>query len=75
MMRLLSWNVNGIRAAARNGLNSWLDTSPADIICFQEVKATQEQGEAALFPLDYKYVYWNDAQIKAGYSGVGTISR
>jgi exodeoxyribonuclease-3 len=73
-MRILSWNVNGIRAVVRNGLGDWFNSKPADIICLQEVKATAEQGEAALFPPAYKYISWNDAQSRAGYSGVATLS-
>jgi exodeoxyribonuclease-3 len=73
-MRLLSWNVNGIRAAGRNGFAEWLNNETADIICLQEVKATHEQAEAAYFPAPFKYIHWNDARVRAGYSGVATFS-
>ncbi|MCB0281782.1 MAG: exodeoxyribonuclease III [Calditrichae bacterium] len=73
-MRLLSWNINGIRAAGRNGFSEWLNSESADVICLQEVKATQEQAEVAYFPSQYKHIYWNDARKRAGYSGVATFS-
>ena len=42
-MRLLSWNVNGIRAAERKGFFEWLEKEPADIVCVQETKAHLNQ--------------------------------
>jgi exodeoxyribonuclease-3 len=38
-MRIISYNVNGIRSAVKKGLYDWLKTNPADVVCFQEVKA------------------------------------
>ena len=73
-MRILSWNVNGIRAVVRKGHDQWINSQPADIICMQEVKATSEQGETALFPSAYKSISWNDTQSRTGYSGVATLS-
>jgi len=66
--------VNGIRAVVRNGHGQWIHNQPADILCMQEVKATREQGETALFPITYKNISWNDTQSRAGYSGVATLS-
>ena len=40
-MRIISYNVNGIRAAIKKGFFDWLKTNPADVICLQETKATQ----------------------------------
>ncbi len=73
-LRILSWNVNGIRAVVRKGHDQWINSKPADILCMQEVKATYVQGKAALFPTVYKNIAWNDTQSKAGYSGVATLS-
>ena len=42
-MRLVSWNVNGIRAAIRNGFFDWFKQDSADLVCLQEVKAYAEQ--------------------------------
>ena len=73
-MRILSWNVNGIRAVVRKGHDQLINSKPADILCMQEVKATREQGEAALFPSAYKNFSWNDTRSRKGYSGVATLS-
>jgi exodeoxyribonuclease-3 len=45
-MRIISYNVNGIRAAIKKGFVEWLATNPADIICLQETKATKEDVDA-----------------------------
>ncbi len=73
-MKIISWNVNGIRAAVRNGFLKWLEDDESTIVCLQEVKAREEQIED-LFQIPDKYeVAWNAAE-KAGYSGVATLSR
>jgi exodeoxyribonuclease III len=70
-MRILSWNVNGIRAVARKGMLDWLVKDGADIICLQETKVfdPQELDGAILSPGAYAS-FWNSAQEKKGYSGV-----
>jgi len=73
-MKLLSWNVNGIRACGRTHFPSWFEKERADIVCVQEIKATPEQLDEALkHPLGY-HSYWHPAQ-KPGYSGVAIYSR
>ena len=72
-MRIISWNVNGIRAAIRNGFMDWLQEETAHIICLQEVKATWAQTDG-VFERDEYTVIWNDAS-RAGYSGVATLSK
>ena len=73
-MRIISYNVNGIRAAFRKGFTDWLATDPADIICLQETKATREDVECHLLEeLGYGH-HWYSAQ-KKGYSGVAILSR
>jgi len=73
-VRFASWNVNGLRAALRNGLLHWLDAERPDAACFQEVKASPEQVDADAFAaLGYR-AYWHAAQ-RPGYSGVLTLSR
>src|SRR5689334_11494622 len=73
-MKLLSWNVNGVRAAARSGFLDWFESERADIVCLQETKALPEQlTEEVLHPLKYNS-FWNPAQ-KAGYSGVAIYSK
>ena len=48
-MKVISYNVNGIRAALKKGFGSWLDATKADVICLQEIKANQEQFDIELF--------------------------
>lgn len=73
-LRILSYNVNGIRAAITKGFIDWLKTDPADIICLQETKATRENiNHQALTELGY-HDYWYSAQ-KKGYSGVAVFSK
>ena len=74
-MQIISYNLNGIRAAIKNGLIEWLATHNFDILCFQEVKATPDQIDLTLFEnLGYKLVGWAAAQ-KKGYSGVAIFSK
>jgi len=71
-IRLVSWNVNGIRAAIRKGFEDFLSSDDPDIICLQETKARPEQVELDL--PDFPYQYWNSAE-KKGYSGTAIFSR
>jgi len=74
-MTILSYNVNGIRAAMRKGLVNWLENTQADVVCFQEIKAMEDQIEIEAFQqAGFKHTYWYPAQ-KKGYSGVGIISK
>jgi exodeoxyribonuclease-3 len=73
-MRILSWNVNGIRAVERWGFVSWMEKEGADAVCLQETKARPEQLSAGLREIkDGKgkpyFAYWASAK-KPGYSGV-----
>jgi exodeoxyribonuclease-3 len=73
-MKIISYNVNGIRSAHSKGLYDYLQTEGADVVCFQEIKALPEQIEQTpLVELGYN-CYWFSAQ-KKGYSGVGIISK
>ena len=73
-MKILSWNVNGIRAVYKKGFLDWLKKSRADIVCLQETKAQKEQLPFNLTnPRNY-YSYFNSAQ-KKGYSGVAIYSK
>lgn len=74
-LRLLSWNVNGVRAVAKKGFLPWFDDAQPDILCLQEVRAEPEQmPEALAAPLGY-HAYWNPSRAKKGYSGTGVLSR
>lgn len=73
-MKLVSWNVNGIRACGRNGFSNWFENEAADIVCVQEIKAHPDQLEPELRnPLKY-HSYWHPAE-KPGYSGVAVFSK
>ena len=73
-MRIISYNVNGIRAAIKKGFFDWLKTNPADVICLQETKATQGDVDVKqLEALGYHH-YWYSAQ-KKGYSGVAVFTK
>ena len=72
--KIISYNLNGIRAAIKKGLVDWLKTENPDILCIQETKAQPEQIENYLFEeLGYN-CYWFSAQ-KKGYSGTGIITK
>lgn len=71
-MKLISWNVNGLRAIIRKGAWQFLDESDADFICLQEIKSQAEQLIEHEFG-DY-HVFWNSAERK-GYSGTLTMSK
>ena len=79
-MKLISWNVNGVRAAVKKGLAEWLDSEDPDVLCLQETKAAEDQipplllcpllsaeGEAAS-----RKGFW-ESGVRRGYSGVGTL--
>lgn len=70
-MRLLSWNVNGLRACLGKGFEDFFHSMAADIFCVQETKMQQNQSELIL---DGYYQYWNDA-VKKGYSGTAVFTR
>lgn len=73
-MRIITINVNGIRAAARKGFFDWLPAQQADVVCLQEIKAWPEQIEAPLFHPDGFHCFYEPAGRK-GYSGVGLYAR
>ncbi len=71
--RIISYNINGIRAGIRKGLLDWLSTDPADIIGFQEIKAREEDLDISVFEDLGYHSYWFPAE-KKGYSGVAVLS-
>jgi exodeoxyribonuclease-3 len=75
IMKIISYNVNGIRAAINKGFIDWLKNANPDVICLQEIKALKEQLDLDMFEdAGYKYNYWFSAQ-KKGYSGVAILSK
>ncbi len=71
-MKLISWNVNGLRAVLRKGFLDWLEREQPDILCLQEVRALPAEVDQ-LWPGGYE-VHWNPAE-KKGYSGVATFTK
>ena len=76
-MRIVTWNVNGIRAALGKGILNWIEAQPPEVLCLQEVRARPEQVEqahlerlAALYP----HSTFNPAE-RGGYSGVATFAK
>ena len=73
-MRIISYNVNGVRSAINKGFTDWLQTDPADIICLQETKAMKDNVDfKKIEDLGYQ-TYWFSAQ-KKGYSGVAIFTK
>ena len=74
-MKIVSYNVNGIRAALKKGFLDWLQAVDPDVVCLQEIKANEEQLDLEVFEsAGYPYHYWYSAQ-KKGYSGVAILSK
>ncbi len=74
-MKIISYNVNGIRAALKKGFIDWLISADPDVICLQEIKAQEDQLDLSVFEdAGYKYNYWFSAQ-KKGYSGVAILAK
>ena len=74
-MKIISYNVNGIRAAITKGFLDWLQAANPDVICLQEIKATEDQiPTEAIAAAGYPYQYYFSAE-KKGYSGVAILSK
>lgn len=73
-LRMLSWNVNGLRAVEKKGFMEWFREDRPDILCLQEIKALPEQLPAGLREIEGYRVLYHPAE-RRGYSGVATFSR
>jgi exodeoxyribonuclease III len=73
-MKIISYNVNGIRAALNKNLTGWLTNEKPDIVCLQEIKAQPGQFDNYLFKSMGYHTYWHPAE-KKGYSGVAILSK
>jgi exodeoxyribonuclease III len=74
-MKIISYNVNGIRAALSKGFINWLQAADPDVVCIQETKAHKEQLDLRVFEeAGYEHHYWFSAQ-KKGYSGTAILSK
>jgi len=72
-MKLVSWNVNGLRAILKKGFLDYMEQSGADVICLQEIKASQGDVQHVAWPGGYE-TFWNSAD-KRGYSGTAILTR
>jgi exodeoxyribonuclease-3 len=73
-MRIITYNVNGIRSAVKKGFAEWLKTDPADVVCLQEIKAHKEDVPVKEINAAGYEVYSYSAQ-KKGYSGVAVLTK
>jgi len=73
-IRILCWNVNGIRAVEKKGFSEWLQQESPDILCLQEIKAQLEQISPVIQQPPGYHAYWNFPERK-GYSGVATFTK
>ena len=73
-MKIITINLNGVRAAARKDFFGWLPKQRADVICFQEVRAKVDQIPKEALALNGYHQYWHPAE-KPGYSGVALWSK
>jgi exodeoxyribonuclease-3 len=73
-MKIMTLNVNGIRSALSKGLLEYLDSKKPEIVCFQEIKAVEEQIPVIEFAMIGYQSYWFPA-LKKGYSGTGILTR
>ena len=74
-MKVVSYNVNGVRAAMNKGLVAWLIKEDPDIVCLQEIKALEEQINISEFEsIGFEYNFWY-SETKKGYSGVAILSK
>ncbi|MBI2464484.1 exodeoxyribonuclease III [Candidatus Peregrinibacteria bacterium] len=74
-IKIFSWNVNGVRAAMRNGFLKWLHKEQPDIVCIQETKALQNQLPKELIHPDGYHTFWHSADLKKGYSGTAIFTK
>ena len=73
-MMIISYNINGIRAAIKKGLVNWLHAYAPDIVCLQELKANVDQFDVSVFEKLGYSCFWYSAK-KKGYSGVAILSK
>lgn len=73
-MQIISYNINGIRAAVKKGFDQWLVEQAADVYCLQELKAQEEQIDTDFLTQNGYHFSFHTA-VKKGYSGVGIISK
>lgn len=73
-MKIITYNVNGIRSAMSKGLTEWIAAAKPDVLCMQEIKALPEQVDTSAFTDMGYHLYWHPA-LKKGYSGVAIFTK
>jgi len=73
-MKLISWNVNGVRAVVKKGFLDWLEREQPDVLCLQETKAHIDQLAAEILTDHGYHTYWHSG-VRRGYSGVATFCK
>lgn len=74
-MKIVSWNVNGLRAAIRKGFIDWFEKSEADIVCLQELRAEPHELPPEITSPDGYFTWFNPSSLKKGHSGTAIISK
>lgn len=74
-MKIVSWNINGIRAAVKKGFIDWMNEAKPDVVCLQEIKADEGQIPKEILNLDGYQGFYHSCTIKKGYSGVAVLTR
>lgn len=74
-MKIISWNVNGIRAIAKKNFTESIQQMSPDILCLQETKAQDNQVAEVLSAMDAGYHFYSNSAVKKGYSGVAILSK
>lgn len=74
-MRIISWNVNGIRSIFQKSFKEWLVESNPDIVCLQEIKADHQELNTDIKELNGYYSYFNSSKKKKGHSGVAVYTK
>jgi len=75
MIKIISWNVNGIRASIKKGLADYVINEQTDIFCVQETKAEREQVPTDVWPPPEYRDYYHSCSVRGGYSGVATFTK
>jgi exodeoxyribonuclease-3 len=75
MIKIISWNVNGIRASIKKGLADYVINEQPDIFCVQETKAEREQVQTDVWPPPGYRDYYHSCSVRGGYSGVATFTK
>lgn len=73
-MKLISWNINGIRAVLKKGFIDFIKTNTPDVLCLQEIKISEAVQQASIFDFAGYHIYWNSA-LRPGYSGTAVLVR